>query len=269
MRVLRLAGLVVVVCVAGNGWCQLPDELPNFPAPGPESAPAVQRLQSDPSVTHLVFMPTYEVMPAGTATYGVADLVVPKLTFCPTSFLQVGISASVLPTGLVTAGMKARLVRSSDGRSGVAAGIFHAGLDVFDDSWSSDNTQLTSLYVTAGAHSGPLEFHASVMRVRTRWNETTRFAPPEPFASTPGTTNEIRYTTIIGAGMKAPLSRAANAVLECWTWNDGDRVVLLALPALQMFGDGVSAEIGSLPIMVSDEIEFGFLPILIFTKSIN
>lgn len=262
-------GLAVVVCLAGNGWCQLPDEPPTIEEPVTAVVEEPLRTEtSDPSATHLIFMPTYDVLPAGTGAWGMADIVVPSLSYSPTDFLQAGVSASVIPAGLITVGMKARLWRSPDGLSGLAAGIFHAGIDVFDNAGTGDATQLTSAYLTAGTHAGEFEFHTILMRMRTRWYETVAFSPA-PFGGNPQTGEEVRYTTMFGVGIKAPSFEQTKAVLECWAWNDGGRMVLLALPALQVAHDGGCAELGSPAIVISDEIEVGFLPILFFTMSFN
>ena len=262
-------GLAVVVCLAGHGWCQLPDEPP--PTEGPVSNVVEEPVRTethDPSATHLIFMPTYDVLPAGTGTWGVADIVIPSVSFSPTDFLQAGVSASIIPAGLLTVGMKARLWHSSDGRSGLAAGIFHAGIGVFGNTGTNDGTQLTSAYLTAGTHAGAFEFHTILMRMRTRWYETVTFSPP-PFDGNPGSGEETQYTTMFGVGIKAPSFEQTKTVLECWAWNDGGQLVLLALPALQVAHDGGCAEIGSPAIVISDEIEVGFLPIIFFTMSFN
>ncbi|MBD3299418.1 MAG: hypothetical protein GF341_12230 [candidate division Zixibacteria bacterium] len=228
----------------------------------PASSDSATPAWSEPRTTRLVFLPTYHVLPAGSGTFGLTEIVVPNISMSPTSFLHVTASASVIPVGFLSGGIKAQLLHRNDNRAGLAVGASYLGFYPADNEFS-----LTTGFLTGGIAIGSVEYHASLMLARVKTEESSVFSIDLPSESYPGTNrDDIDYIPLVGAGFKAPLPGNANLLFETWGWGDNGEIALLGLPAIQYFGDGFSAQVGTVPVLIADEIEARFIPWLVLTR---
>ena len=79
------------------------DNLSDFDRP---ARPVSLRTGSDPNVSRLFFMPTFEVAPQGQTSVGTTELVAVHGSFSPLDFAQIGISTIPWLPGSVSVGAK-------------------------------------------------------------------------------------------------------------------------------------------------------------------
>jgi len=217
---------------------------------------------TDPNVSRLFFMPTFETLPQGKASIGTMELLSVHGSFSPLNSIQIGGAIVPWAPGIASIGAKVRLWRSADQHAGVAVGGNYTSLN-----WGLDRDDydaLTTGYMVAGYSSNQGQIHAGLFVMETRSEDYVNFMPPpEPDFSSSRHVEKEQH--VFGAlGFSAPIQGNTHAMLELWGIGVDDNWPI-AFPGFRFFEHDTSFEAILTPVWYDDgEFHLG-LPIFNIT----
>ena len=218
------------------------DNLSNFDRP---ARPVSLRTGSDPNVSRLFFMPTFEVAPQGQTSVGTTELVAVHGSFSPLDFAQIGISTIPWLPGSVSVGAKVRVVRSRDQKAGIAVGGNYTSLHL--DFTSDALDRATTGYVVAGYNGERGQVHGALFYIETQEHRHVYYSPPPPGEDSYLPSNKKTEHAVLGVlGFSAPVHGTTSALLELWGIGSTEDWPLV-LPGFRFYENNTSFEAIVLP----------------------
>jgi hypothetical protein len=213
--------------------------------------------RTDPNVSRLFFMPTFETLPQGQANIGTIELLSVHGSFSPLSSVQIGGAIVPWAAGIASVGAKLRLWRSADRHVGVAVGGNYTSLN-----WEQGRDgydAMTTGYVVAGYSGDRGQAQFGLFMMGTRSVDNVYFAPyPQPDLSNRHV--EEKQHVFVAFGLSIPVKGNTQAMLELWGI-DADDSWPITLPGFRFFENSTSFEVIPAPIWFDEGRFHSGLPI--------
>jgi len=217
---------------------------------------------TDPNISRLFFMPTFDVPPHWQTSLGTTEFVSVQGTIGLLGIAQVGAATVPLIPGIISIGAKVRLLRLNAGNAGLAVGGNYTTINV--DYQTDGLTEATIGYVVAGYKGERGQVHGGVFYIETLDRLSVNYMPPpEPDYTRPNSSK--REHAVLGVlGLSAPVRKDTDLMMEMWGIGDNEDWPVI-LPGFRFFEGNTSFEAVVTPIWFDEgDIQFS-IPIFNIT----